>query len=127
MAFPDAELVCLSLFADLGYTCTALPDGSEWPSKYPLIVINRTGGGVDAEGITDRALMSMCVVDSTRPAAWTAAGLVRQRMLAAGGTEADGVLIDSTEEIIGNTQEQDIDQDDRFVDIQFWMSFREPW
>ncbi|CAM4323280.1 hypothetical protein NONI108955_20795 [Nocardia ninae] len=125
MAFPDVELVCLSLLADLGYTCTALPDGDEWSLKFPLIAINRIGGGVDADGITDRALVAIVVVEDTRPKAWSAAGRVRQRMLAAGGTEVGGILIDSVEEAIGNTQVPDITEDNRFVDASFFLSFRE--
>ncbi|MFI5777028.1 hypothetical protein [Nocardia sp. NPDC051570] len=117
----------MALLDDLGYTCTALPDGSRWPELVPLIGVHRSGGGIDSEGITDRAMMSVCVVDATRPKAWATAAKVRQRLLAAGATEVDGALIDSTEEIIGNNQEQDTDIDDRFVDMEFWVSFREIW
>ncbi|MEV0759525.1 hypothetical protein [Nocardia sp. NPDC050435] len=123
--FPDAELVCLNLLADLGYTCTGLPDGEQWPSLFPIIAVNRIGGGVDAEGVTDKALMSVVVIDDTRPKAWAAAGQVRKRLLNSGGTEVEGVLIDAAEEAIGTTQVPDLTEDNRFVDASFFLSFRE--
>nr|WP_147265899.1 hypothetical protein [Nocardia puris] len=110
--------------ADLGYTCTALPDGSMWESLSPIIAVNRVGGGVDGDGITDRALMAVVVIAHTRPAAWAAADRVRQRVLAAGATEVDGVLIDAVEEVIGNTQVPDITDDNRFVDASYLLSVR---
>ncbi|MFE5290208.1 hypothetical protein ACFRAQ_35095 [Nocardia sp. NPDC056611] len=125
MSFPDAELVCMGLLDDLGYTCTGLPSAEEWPNLLPIIAIRRTGGGIDINGITDRAMVSVVVIDSTRPKAWETAGAVRDRLRYAGATEVDGVLIDTTEEIVGNNQEWDIDVDDRFVDMQFWVTFRE--
>jgi hypothetical protein len=123
--FPDAEVVCMALLDDLGYVCTALPEGDEWKALYPIIAINRTGGGVDSQGITDTALISIVCIDDTRPKAWEAAGKVRQRMLAATATEAGGVLIDDVREAVGNAQVPDLTDDNRFVDASFFVSFRE--
>lgn len=125
MAFPDAELACMALLDDLGYVCTALPEGDEWKALYPIIAVNRTGGGVDAEGITDTALMSIVCIHDTRPEAWQAAGLVRARMLAATATEAGGIQIDTVREAVGNAQVPDLTDDNRFVDASFFMTFRE--
>lgn len=123
--FPDAELVALDLFEDLGWCCTALPDPEQWPSLSPIIAVNRIGGGVDATGITDRALIAVVVVDSTRPRAWATAREVRKRVLSAGCTEVGGVLIDTTDEETGTAQDPDLSPDNRFVEQTFWMSFRQ--
>ncbi len=122
--FPDAELVAMDLLEDLGWCCTALPDPEQWASLAPIIAVNRTGGGVDSSGITDRALIAVVVVDSTRPRAWTAARGVRARILSAGCTEVNGVLIDTTDEETGTAQDPNLASDNRFVELAFWMSFR---
>ncbi len=121
--FPDAEIVLLALLDDLGWTCTALPDPAEWPALMPIIAVNRIGGGC-RDGITDRALMSVVVVADTRAKAWASAHQVRERILSAGATKAAGVLIDYTDEEVGNTQEPDLNSDNRFVESTYWISFR---
>ncbi|RDI65759.1 phage tail termination protein [Nocardia pseudobrasiliensis] len=121
--FPDAEIVLLALLDDLGWTCTALPDPAEWPTLMPIIAVNRIGGGC-RDGITDRALMSVVVVADTRAKAWASAHRVRERILSAGATKAGGVLIDYTDEEVGNTQEPDLNSDNRFVESTYWISFR---
>ncbi|KZM72206.1 hypothetical protein [Nocardia terpenica] len=121
--FPDAELVTMALLDDLGWTCTALPDPAEWAKLGTIIAINRVGGGCD-DGITDRALMSVVVVDATRPKAWATAAKVRCRILGAARSLAGGFLIDNTREEVGNTQEPDLAGDNRFVESSYWISFR---
>lgn len=113
----------MTLLEDLGYTCTALPDGDEFAGNFPLIVVNRIGGGC-TDGITDRALCAVLVVHNTRPEAWRVAGLVRDRVLSAGCTEVDGVLIDTTDEATGNQEVMDIAPENRMVDSTFWLTFR---
>ncbi|PBC38470.1 hypothetical protein CJ179_38350 [Rhodococcus sp. ACS1] len=125
MAFPDAELVLLSLLDDLGYTCTALPDPDQFDAQMPIIVCNRIGGGVDGLGITDNALCAILVIHDTRPLAWQVTAQVRQRILKAGCTEVDGILIDTTSEVVGNQEVMDINPENRMVDSTFYLSFRE--
>lgn len=124
-AFPDAELVTMSLLDDLGWTCTALPDPEQWPSLMPIIAINRIGGGVTRDGITDRALIAVVVVEETRPKAWQSAAKVRARIASAGCTEVDGILIDTTDEETGTAADPNLGSDNRFVEQTFWLSFRQ--
>lgn len=121
--FPDVELVLLTLLDDLGYTCTFLPDEAEWKAMPSVIVANRVGGGSD--GITDRPLVQVGVyAKESRTRAWAVAQQVRERMLRAGGTAVDGVLIDSVREAQGVQQLPDLNPDNKFVAATFQLSFR---
>ncbi|WP_433662449.1 hypothetical protein ACQPW1_10025 [Nocardia sp. CA-128927] len=124
MTFPDSEVVAMALLEDLGWTCTALPDPQEWPRLAPIIAVNRIGGGVSRDGVTDRALVAVVVVDDTRPKAWRTAHQVRNRILAASATKVGGVVIDATEEEIGTVQTPDLSSDNRFIESSYWFSFR---
>lgn len=125
--FPDAEAVLIDLLngIDGAFACTSPPES---PSglALPLIVVNRIGGGTD-DGITDRALCAILVIHSSRRDAWKLSTKVRDTVLSAGATQVNGVLIDTTEEVIGNQEEMDIDPDNRMVDSTFYLSFRRPW
>ncbi|MFI8976914.1 hypothetical protein ACIGO9_28810 [Nocardia asteroides] len=125
--FPDAELVVLDLLDDLGWCCTAMPDPEQWDALMPIIAVNRIGGGLDRDGITDRAMVAVVVVGANRPAAWQAAAAVRQRICSAGGTAVNGVLIDTASEETGNSQDPNLASDNRFVEATFWLSFRQRW
>lgn len=121
--FPDAEIVLLTLLDDLGYTCTFLPDDTEWRDMPSVIVVNRVGGGSD--GITDRPLLQVGVyAKDSRTQAWSVAGQVRDRLLRAGGRTVDGVLIDSVREAQGVQQFPDLNPDNKFVASTFQLSFR---
>ncbi|WP_329405404.1 hypothetical protein OG563_26440 [Nocardia vinacea] len=122
--WPDAELVSMALLDDLGWTCTALPDSEEWAELFPIIAINRIGGGVTRDGVTDRALVAVVVVDETRPKAQQAASKVRKRIGAAGCTQVDGILVDTTEEETGTVADPNLASDNRFIEMSFWLSFR---
>ena len=124
MTFPDSEIVAMTLLDDLGWTCTALPDPEEWPKYMPIIAVNRIGGGVSRDGVTDRALVAVVIVDSTRPKAWQTAHKVRNRILAASATQVGGVVIDATEEETGSVQAPDLSSDNRFIESTYWFSFR---
>ena len=114
----------MALLDDLGYTCTGLPDEADWPSLVPIIAIARVGGGIDTEGITDTASMTVVSIDESRPKAWETAIKVRRRIADAGATEVNGILIDSTEEDVGVVQQPDLNPDNRFVEMTFRVSCR---
>nr|WP_296763812.1 hypothetical protein [Rhodococcus sp. (in: high G+C Gram-positive bacteria)] len=124
MAFPDAEMVLLSLLDDIGYTCTALPEDEQFEAALPIIVCNRIGGG-SSDGITDDALCAVLVIAKSRPEAWRISGQVRDRIMNAGCTEVDGILIDYTREVQANNQVPDINPENRFVDSNYTLSFRQ--
>ena len=114
----------MALLGDLGYACTGLPDEADWPSLVPIIAIARVGGGIDTEGITDTASMTVVSIDESRPKAWETAIKVRRRIADAGATEVNGILIDSTEEDVGVVQQPDLNPDNRFVEMTFRVSCR---
>ncbi|WP_198654117.1 MULTISPECIES: phage tail termination protein [Nocardia] len=122
--FPDAELVAMALLDDLGWTCTALPDPEEWPALFPIIAVNRIGGGVTRDGVTDRALVAIVTVADTRPAAWATARNVRKRVMDAGRTVVGEILIDCTDEETGTVADPNLSSDNRFIEMTFWLSFR---
>jgi hypothetical protein len=124
--FPDIELVCMDLLADLGNTVTAT--GAEVPSG--TILIERIGGPDD--GITDRPRVQITAYGSARQGAWALIENCRQRILRSGGTlvygeHTNGVLIDLARTATPPRQLPEFGRGARIVQGVFEFHLRRQW
>lgn len=128
--FPDFEQVLIDLCTPIRYTCTTLPAEPGTLQKLVeegggLIWARRTGGAIDDERISDRALVQLTCMTSKRSTSQKVARLVRNAVLAlADGGSVNGVLIDYVEETSGVLEQFDLDPLNREVQIGFVMSAR---
>lgn len=120
--YPDAEAVMCDLLEPIAPTCTFLPDG--WEDELPMVQVNRVGGGIDLDDVTDTARLQVAVFADDRAQAWALASRIREAVTHSGGTAPGGVLIDSGTEAIAGQQVPDIDPDDRRVISTYNLEFR---
>lgn len=118
--FPDAEAVVIDILEPVAPGYTELPDGF----LPDAIRVTRTGGSDD--GITDYALVEVTSFGSSRARAWQMDGEVRQRVLAAGGTAINGVLVDQSRTATPSQQLPDPRDDVRVVTSSYRLAFRRP-
>lgn len=118
--FQDAEAVMLDIVDPVAPSFTELPDDFE-PDA---IRVTRTGGSDD--GITDYALIEVTSFGASRARAWQMDGEVRQRVLAAGGTAVNGILVDYSRTAIPSQQLPDSRDDLRVVTSSYRLAFRRP-
>lgn len=136
MEYPDADLIVMSRIdgLDIGgktpYTDTAFPEDSEehpWEEIFPIVIVQRLpAGGVDDNGLVDRALMSILCIDKTRTLSQKTSRAVRSAILndeECWEAEVDGVewLIEPCEEVASPTLEPDFDPDNMFVESTYWV------
>ncbi|ANA86197.1 tail terminator [Gordonia phage Lozinak] len=142
----DAELLLMEHLDDLGYTDTAIPEWQDfaeaeangdyfagWDDILPIIVANRLpAGGIDADGMTDMALMAVVCIGRNRQEAWQTHRKVSARILNKGlpfevaqknedGEVLGTVLIEPTSVVEAGALEPDFDPDNRFVEATFWV------
>ena len=128
--FPDFEQVLIDLCTPIRYTCTTLPAEPQKLQKLVeedggLIWARRTGGAIDDERISDRALVQLTCMTSKRSTSQSVARQVRNAVLSlADGGSVNGVLIDYAEETSGVLEQFDLDPLNREVQIGFVMSAR---
>lgn len=120
--YPDAEAVMCTLLEQIAPTYTFLPD--DWEDMLPVIQVNRVGGGIDADDVTDTARIQVAVFADDRATVWSLAARIRDAVTQSGGTAPGGVLIDRGSEAIAGQQVPDIDPDDRRVISTFNLEFR---
>jgi hypothetical protein len=130
--FPDFEQVLVDLCTHIRYTCSSLPKDPETLAALiedgGLILARRTGGAVDAERITDRALVQLTCMTLKRSDSQDVARQVRNALSAlADGGEVNGVLIDYTEETSGVLEQFELDPLKRDVEVGFVMTARRQW
>lgn len=129
VVWPDIESLIVTLLEDMCYSCTVLPDEGTWDGILDehgiMVAINRLGGGVDSEGITDTAIVYTLVVAKDRKSALRGSMDLRSKMLNSGCTVVDGFLIDTVKEHEGNVEEfPDYISEDRFVMSAYLVSCR---
>ncbi len=117
-SYPNVEAVLCDLLADLAPTVT-FRDPEREP---PYVFVRRTGGSED--GVTDRPTVRVEVLHHSYAGAQELTNLVRQRILSAGCTNVNGVLIDTTDEITAHQVYQYFDPDDRNITSTYRLSFR---
>lgn len=120
--YPDAEAVMCALLEPIAPTCTFLPD--DWEENLPVIQVNRVGGGVDVDDVTDTARLQVAVWAGDRATVWALAARIRGAVTQSGGTAPGGILIDRGSEAIAGQQVPDIDPDDSRVISTFHLEFR---
>lgn len=121
--FPDAENVMCDLLDPIAPASTWL--GDDWEKNLPQIQVNRIGGGLDPDEVTDTARLQVAVYAVNRAAAQKLKTLVRNAVREAENTEVGGVQIDTTSEAIAGQQIPDKNPDDRRVISTFTLAFRE--
>lgn len=121
--FPDAENVMCDLLDPIAPASTWLGDG--WEKNLPQIQVNRIGGGLDPDEVTDTARLQVAVYAVNRAAAQKLNTLVRNAIRDAANTEVGGVQIDATSEAIAGQQIPDKNPDDRRVISTYTLAFRE--
>lgn len=127
LSYPDAELVMMAIHAPLGSVAAWIP-----PDPEPgLIVVQRMGGGPDAEDQTDYPQMRVMYYGATRQEAMTLSRdgerLVmahKGRCVRSPGQPADGVLVDTAGIDVNGTLDQDLDPDDRRVTKNYFLGLR---
>ncbi|QDF15384.1 tail terminator [Gordonia phage Mollymur] len=126
MTLPDVELLIEQHLSDLVYTDTALPE-PPWDDIYPMAVYNRLpAGGVDKDGLADSALVGFLIIGETRADAQAAARNVVDALLNDGDPyeiHLDGTdwLVELVEQVSGGANELDVNPDNRFVELSFWI------
>jgi len=123
--YPDAELVMMDLLQPVAPTVTA----TDQTLTGRTIQIQRVGGTDD--GVTDRPVLQVTCMATTRTEAWAMARDVQQRVLAAGGTAVTGtrvagVYIDSTRTVTPPDQLPDRNPGIRPVSAQYRLGLRRP-
>lgn len=121
--FPDAENVMCDLLDPIAPASTWL--GDDWEKNLPQIQVNRIGGGLDPDEVTDTARLQVAVYAVNRAAAQKLNTLVRNAVREAENTEVGGVQIDTTSEAIAGQQIPDKNPDDRRVISTYTLAFRE--
>lgn len=121
--FPDAENVMCDLLDPIAPASTWLGDG--WEKNLPQIQVNRIGGGLDPDEVTDTARLQVAVYAVNRAAAQKLNTLVRNAVREAEFSEVGGVQIDTTSEAIAGQQVPDKNPDDRRVISTYTLAFRE--
>lgn len=121
--FPDAENVMCDLLDPIAPASTWL--GDDWEKNLPQIQVNRIGGGLDPDEVTDTARLQVAVYAVNRAAAQKLNTLVRNAVRDAEFAEVGGVQIDTTSEAIAGQQIPDKNPDDRRVISTFTLAFRE--
>ncbi|AXH70410.1 hypothetical protein HOT75_gp022 [Gordonia phage Daredevil] len=127
MSLPDVEKLIEIYLDDLVYTDTHLPE-PPWDDIFPIAVYNRLpAGGVDADGLTDRALVGFLIIGETRDAAQSAAREVTEKILNDGlcyeiHHNGQDWLVESVEQVSSGANELDVNPDNRFVELSFWLN-----
>lgn len=121
--WPDAENVMCDLLDPIAPASTWL--GDDWEKNLPQIQVNRIGGGVDLDEVTDTARLQVAVYAVNRAEVQRLNTLVRNAVRDAENTEVGGVQIDTTTEAIAGQQVPDSNPDDRRVISTYTLSFRE--
>lgn len=121
--FPDAENVMCDLLESIAPASTWL--GDNWEKNLPQIQVNRIGGGLDPDEVTDTARLQVAVYAVNRAAAQKLNTLVRNAVREAEFSEVGGVQIDTTSEAIAGQQVPDKNPDDRRVISTYTLAFRE--
>ena len=121
--FPDAENVMCDLLDPIAPASTWL--GDNWEKNLPQIQVNRIGGGLDPDEVTDTARLQVAVYAANRAAAQKLNTLVRNTVREAEFSEVGGVQIDTTSEAIAGQQVPDKNPDDRRVISTYTLAFRE--
>jgi hypothetical protein len=121
--YPDIELVMLDLLRPLGKTVTA----TDAVIDPPVVVVQRVGGTDD--GVTDRPVVQITCLHTSRSAAWAMARQAQQIVLAAGGnavsgTYVTGVFIDSARTVTPPDQLTDRNANLRPVSAQYRLGLR---
>jgi hypothetical protein len=132
VAYPDAELVTLSILDPLdGEAGTWLESGF----TPPYTQVNRIGGAPDNSDITDFALMRVAHYGTDRMNAWQLAAQGEALMIGARyhaipvpeyGEDAT-ILVDSVDIIVGGQQLPDVAPDDRRVVKDYLVGLRRAW
>lgn len=132
VAYPDAELVTLSILDPLdGNAGTWLPSGF----TPPYTQINRIGGAPDNSDITDFAIVRVAHYGANRMGAWQLAAQGEALMIGARHHEISvplmgegvAILVDSVDIVIGGQQLPDVAPDDRRVVKDYIIGLRRPW
>ncbi|TSD48583.1 hypothetical protein FFI94_022225 [Rhodococcus sp. KBS0724] len=121
--FPDAENVMCDLLDPIAPASTWL--GDDWEKNLPQIQVNRIGGGLDPDEVTDTARLQVAVFAVNRAEVQRLNTLVRNAVREAEFSEVGGVQIDTTSEAIAGQQVPDSNPDDRRVISTYTLAFRE--
>ncbi|QIG58688.1 tail terminator [Gordonia phage DatBoi] len=127
MTLPDVELLIEQHLSAAVYTDTALP-ATPWDDIYPMAVYNRLpAGGVDPDGLADCALVGFLIIGEDRHKAQEAAREVTDLMLNDGFAyeihhNGRDWLIENVEQVSGGANELDVNPDNRFVELSFWVT-----
>ena len=118
--FPDAEAVVIELVESVspGSVFTELPESF----VAPAIRVQRTGGSDN--GVTDYPFVEITSFGASRAKAWEMDALVRQLVLASGGSVHAGVLVDSARTMTPPQQLPDPRFDVRVVTSSYRIGFR---
>jgi hypothetical protein len=125
--FPDVEQVLVDLLTPIRYTCTTLPsekDTFDAAVEAGLIWARRTGGAIDADQLTDHALVQLSILSHKRRDSQAIAAQARKAVLGSAGTRVNGVLVDWAEETAGVIELPDMDPLNRMVHVGFLLYFR---
>ncbi|MBF6332376.1 hypothetical protein [Nocardia transvalensis] len=126
--FPDFEQVLIDLLTPIAYTCSTLPASEQdFQDALPLIWARRIDGGIDADQITDTAIVQLDVFAHKRSDAQALGRRATAAVLGCGGTRVNGVLIDWVEQNSGGAgglDTQDIDPLNRVAQAQFRIDAR---
>lgn len=130
LAYPDAELVVMAIH---GHEPGNDSVGT-WIPEDPQdgdIVVQRIGGGPDAEDQTDYALLRVLYYGGTRNEAMTHSREGESLMMAHRGRcirrpehPADGILVDYVAIEVNGTVDQDLDPDDRRITKNYTVGLR---
>ena len=128
MSVAPAEDLMEVLLDDIAYTDTVLP-AEPWDDIYPIAAFNRLpNGGVTNDGLQDRALMAFLVIDKDRASAQASATRIADRIMNDGfsyNIPLDGKLwlVETVEQTSPAANEIDINPDNRFIEMSFWVNF----
>ena len=132
LAYPDAEKVMMAIHGHRpgdpeNMVSTWIPADPE-PGQ---VVVQRIGGGPDAEDQTDYPIFRVLYYGETRDGAMDLSRLGEQRVMAhkgrcirAPGHPADGVLVDYASVEVNGTMNEDLDPDDRRVTKNYSIGLR---
>lgn len=132
LAYPDAELVMMSIVAlapSVTDTDTYMPE--EAPDG--LAIVSRVGGTPDPSDVTDYPIVRVSCFGRTRMDAWRMQQECQQYILAHRGRNVEvdelggPVLVDDAAISDGSSQVPDLDPDDRRVDATYVLGLRRQW
>lgn len=119
-AYPRTEQVMMDLLGDIAPVRIVVPEDFQ----PPLIVARRTGGGPDADDITDYPLVLISCYGATYPDAAALADSVQIRVINSPMTIVGGILIDEAEIYVGEQEIPDIYPDDRRISTTYRFGWR---